>query len=207
MTLPESNPASTASPASTGGAVPRSDSLGTASSALHCSLPSAASSERSRPSTVRTKTRLPATSGAASTSPLTLAFHSCLPLAASKPRRRLSLVPTTTSPPPTPGPAANSNLVLVRQRSRPLAGSSATISPSREAAVQHAVVEREVERQPQLFTAAANSVSPDFLHVERRLDVDQFGRAARRPCPCRTPPRPAAAPASRRQRASGEDAS
>ena len=76
MTLPESNPATTLSLASTGGAVPRNESLGTGSSRTHCYLPVCASSACTRPSTVRTITRSPATSGAASTSLLSACFHS-----------------------------------------------------------------------------------------------------------------------------------
>ena len=62
------------------------------------------------------------------------------------------------------------------QRVRPVAASIATTSPSRDAAKIVPPSSLESEREAQFLATAAHARVPQFLDVERGLEVDQFGR-------------------------------
>ncbi len=175
MTLPESNPATTLSFASTGGAVPRSDSFGTGSSPVHCDLPVSASSACTRPSTDRTITRSPVTSGAASTSLLTDDRPQHL---ARRDVERDHLAVARADRDDAGADTGTRGQVGLRVL-RPLGATRCRIERDDLAVarrrVEDAAIEREAERETQLFAAAADARVPQLLDRERRLQVHQLG--------------------------------
>src|SRR5918993_968367 len=131
----------------TGAELPRTLRVGRPRSNTHLRAPSAGSSPNTRPSLLRTTTRLAPTKGIASTSDVTRTDHRFAPVAASNAITSPLRPPTTTIPLPTPGlllrPASivsrfqnlyllavvGTATALATQASLPLAASSASSSP------------------------------------------------------------------------------